>query len=452
MSRPTDIFSNRCDTIPGFNYFVIGNTMEAVVECTRLYNETKPTIILLTDGPNHSSNVNLSKPDFPQLTVSNILNYLVNIKVKKVYCDSATSVHNHYFGSGINGNLISAYYTTRVGPWYTTAISGWDTFVQENTSSRSNTAAESQVISILSESLGLEITSKICVDEPSILNRVCAFVQNCGDGYSRHLFFGDVSSMQAIPGIEHACNVCSIRAVKRGSDITGPTYMVEGPRFALSNVKLRWKVHPYVYLKLKTTLTGNSVCAHLPAFYRTILSIPQVNDLGVNLSGDAVDKDFISSFITFCYGTPCNGEMPWKISAYTTLEDLSQVNRRNVFASPGNTLLIVEGICGLNLRKHEYNARDDTIDVKIGPDVVERSYLEKFAEIVAEIHLAYTGVTIPISDILVPGPACNNNVCTIIPPTVEGTERVSPLQNVVHMAGLLFGHNTTTGFYPTYNN
>uniref|UniRef100_A0A6C0JV84 Uncharacterized protein n=1 Tax=viral metagenome TaxID=1070528 RepID=A0A6C0JV84_9ZZZZ len=455
MSRPSDIFSSNCGINPGYNYLVIGNTLAAAAETINLYEAGSPVIFFLTQGPSRSHNTNIRHPGFALREIKTILDYLTCINVRHRICDKVLDTRSYYIGSGVLGDMIAAYYIPRVGPWFIGDGNKWSSFVDRNTLKRCNTPAENTVVGRLATVYKLNVTANVTNGGPSILNCVYAFLSRCGDCTNRNLFYPKTSGISSRPEINHICSPCEVHSSIVSTDYQGDTYNITAGDIAATGVKIRWKCHPYMYLKLHHRLSGRSCCKMLPAFYRTVLAIPLDNVAtgGVLLNSEnPIDLDYLSSYISFSLGNSnCkSSRISWNISAYTTAEDASQTGLGGVFAAPDQTLLIVEGICNENIRKVVYCPDDDTVELIMNDDNTENDFLHRFAHIVAEVKSAYTGTPIAIADILGSVNACVNNVCTKVTPTIIDGLRESPLQTVVHMEAMLFGHNSTDGSYPLY--
>lgn len=453
MSRPSDAVHANCGINPGYNYVVIGNTAAAVIETIRLYEAGSPLIGFMAEGSNHAGDPNVRAADFNMGTAKSILSYLIHAKVRRIFCNGLNKVHNYFHGSGMEGNFIAAYYIPRVGPWFSGQASPWVDFIQCNTLSRRNTIAEDIVVGRLSTMYNLQITNNIAVEGPSIMGSVRSFVRECGSGVKRNLFDGHLAAVANRPEIHNICGPCGLSITKTGQDYNGNIYDVEATNFAVSNARISWKIHPFQFLKLKETTGACDCCLDIPAFYRAILSVPMDSTRtgGTNLSGPPVDPDFISSYISFSIGkTDCHGgRSPWRYAAYTTQEDLSQVSQNGVYAQEGSTLLIVEAVCNTNLRTAQYNSQNRSIDINLNDELTEVNTLETFASVVGGIFTSYTGLPITVAQITTPGNACYNGVCTLVSPSMEGSERESPLEMVIHMASMLYGNQATGNSFPT---
>lgn len=453
------------------NYAIIGDTTAAVLYANRLLNNgVTGTITILTEGPDHTipPTVRFGLPhnpanfietiNWPVLHAANLQSYTNVEKVTILASPDATpggtgpfqhdvAAFSYYYGAGPLGDFITTYILARNGPWYPTR--SHNTFLSKFfncvTVRTCLNSVEQMVTDGLSTLWNIPQTSSVIVPAPSILNCQYIFEYNNLGTYYRELGLAVYNQIKT-EGVQTTFEVSSIHFTSLGTGFYDLGVAVpNSPVSLLENTKVVWKANPYSFLHLATngdyiTPGGESITQFpFPTFYRAVITIPNITP-NINLNTITPGPDLLTTYISFSLydlDTTNRNAFVWLGQAYTTTEDLAFPELTGSFAASGFSLLIVECICLGNTRMMSFNT--DQVVIQANSNAVETSWQNKFAQIVSDIALQYTGQVISIDSLTSTNQICApNNMCSDFSSIDMYTSRESPMVTVLETAAYLY--------------
>jgi hypothetical protein len=410
----------------------------------------------------------------------------------------------HYnLGAGPISDFISAYILPRAGPFFSHSTSTrLSRFFEEFTIQSPLNAQEQIVANRIVSNFGIPFTNSVIVDTPSMFSIHLTFLQNIEGTLIRQLFLDQYAMINHAPNVDIITETGNIQFSPTGPaglglyDITGLNNL------DLQHVKPVWKTSVYNYLETATNGGLNPKPLFLPTFYRAVIPIPisgtgatefpgpkrchcpaksscgarcgaagrcgepsvSASDAfdayftnawwnkptqgftggpGVNLTGLTGIGDYVTTYNSFSLydlNSPKHSTLAWLAQAYTTQEDLSTTNPSGAYADIGYTLLIIEAFSMKNRRRTTYNIPEHEIQIDYNDRLAEYGYLRQFAEIVASVYRAYTGVTPNINTLLMDFSACSmGGSCQDANLITDYATRESPLATVLGLGASLYG-------------
>lgn len=486
-----------------FGFAIIGDTVAATLYAKRLLNNGVTTpISIITDGVDRTNIQDLTAIDFAADNNRRILHYLETEQIHMVPSGDnqdeaddtivnpqAERIIHYHVGAGPLGDFIAAYHIPRLGPWFTHPSNGHlERFLTNHTVKSALTTQETTVVNRLQQIWGIPATSSLVVKHPSILNVHYEFIQQQDDTFQRDLFLDDYHLVNQAGNVDYLTEVSDIKFTQVTGTSAPILYDITGNNVSLQSVRHVFKTNPFTHLRIATDSGLHPAPFLLPTFYRAVLSLPlsgtgatgsiDINDstigpgpngfvcvasgstplspagtvcfagltglTGVNLRGVTGTEDLVTSHITFSLhdiANPRQSGLAWLIQAYTTTEDLSVVQQEGRFASSGRTLLIVEAISTKNRRRTTFNTAENEVQVNYNDRVMENGYFRQFANIVASIFNAYTGVLISADDLINDVSACASisGICQDRNALVDYSLRESPMVSILQLASDLYG-------------
>lgn len=403
---------------------IIGDSAGAILLATLLENSLNTNITVINTGPDIlSGNVNyVQQIAYPALTSigGQVFTSLKPITINVLNSDvSNTQVlsYQYYTPSGLMGDLISAYRTLTLGPWFPLQTVGQNNltrFFKNNLTISQLNPTEVLIAQTMSQTFKIPIIRSVFTKVPAILGQTISLTVAPIGGFEqvvRNLFTEAVFNF---PG-KIVNNGTNIQVGYVGSVTVGNSnrprniYNVCGNGFSLNNVEVLWKTDPYNFLQLSSTSNNGCVnpCGnfnsgafngvlYLPAVYRAVLPIPITNPNGISFpSADQAAGDGVIAQLNF--SLPSNKQtntITWLMSGYVATDDFYSVERGGTYPPPGYYFLIIEGVAGSNTRKTQYNPLTNAVEVVLNAPARESATITHFANIVASIYNNITGTTL----------------------------------------------------------
>jgi hypothetical protein len=418
----------------------------------RLINNgvTEP-INLFVEGKDNTNLDSINCTNFPVNYIEEILLFLQNERVRAIPAgdqfecgtnsQSFSRVYNYYVGSGVIGDLIAAYLLPRVGPWFTIDGGGaarLEKFLKNNLEQFGLTPHELDILGKFATEFNLESTNRFTVKTPSIIDKEFVLIYNDNRDYIRNLFLETLNKLLNYDNVSLFTQSTGLRLEQNSDSSFNATFRSAGVDQLLESIKPVWMTNLYTYLRLSTLAGIRQKVFNVPSIYRARIPIP---DTGIPCKslGDLVTT--YQAFSLKSASSTSSQALTWLVQAYTAVEDLSVVASEGRYADAGHTLLIIEAINAKNRRATSYNPSTRTIDVQYNAKKAERGWLEKFAEIVAVIYLAYTGLTITKEKLLNEESFCASSSCTDSLLVTDHVTRESPMVTMLELGALLYGHD-----------
>lgn len=475
--RPSAIRRIREETstssvITNHGYAIIGNAAASILYARRLIqNNVTAPIYIITSGVDRTNLNCLEQISFPATNIKSILHFLYGERIHYItsgddadndddeYITETDRIIQHYVGNGALGDMISSYFSPRLGPWFShTSNQRMQKFLQNHVTRRPLNAAEQVVAERLKTMWNIPLTKNLINQGPSILNTHFEMIKSHDEHDRRELFLEQYQQVNDAPNVDIISETSNIKFTPNPN---GSTYDISGSNFSLTNVKPIFKTNLYSYLRLSTAGGLHPDPIWIPTFYRAVISIPISGsgyigvspfvvgqsgrlkyDSGIDLRGLSESADMIithNSFSLYDIGNPKSAAVAWMGQIYTTREDLSIVDPRGLYASEDHVLLIVEAICIKNRRQARYNVSEGEIQLSYNPRVAERNYREQFGQILSDAINVYTGVRIHPTSFIEESSVCSaSGICgdnTIIQ---DFSLRQSPMNIVLDMAASLY--------------
>lgn len=471
-STPSSVITNH-------GYAIIGNTATAILYARRLIqNGVTAPIYVITSGVDRTNLNCLEQISFPATNINSILHFLFGERVHYIANGDDADVDDderivetdriiqHYVGNGSVGDMISAYFSPRLGPWFShTSNQRMQKFLHNHVTRKSLNPAEKVVAERLKTMWNVPLVYTLINQGPAILNTHFEMIRSHDDRDKRELFLEQYHQVNDAANVDIISETHNLRFTLNPN---GTTYDITGSNINITNVKPIFKTNLYSYLRIATAGGLDPDVIWIPTFYRAVISIPAsgsgyigmshfVNgqasrlkyDTGIDLRSIDESADMIithNAFSLYDIGNPKSSAVAWMGQIYTTREDLSIVDPRGLYASEGNVLLVVEAICLKNRRQSRYNVSEGEIQMSYNPRLAERNYRQQFAQILSDAVNVYTGVRIHPDSFVEESSVCSaSGMCgdnTIIQ---DFSLRQSPMNIVLDMAASLYKMDT----YPT---
>lgn len=403
---------------------IIGDSAGAILLASLLDNSLNTNITVINTGPdNLTANVNFAQQiAYPALTsiggqvYSNLKPITINVLNSDATNSQVLSYH-YYAPSGLMGDLMQAYRTPTLGPYFPPQTVGQNNltrFFRNNLTISPLNGTEVAIAQKMSETFGIPIIRSVFTKGPAILGQTISLTTTPVGGFDtlvRNLFPEAVFNF---PGkiINNASNiqVGYVGAVTVGSSNRPRNiYNVCGNGFSLNNVEILWKTDPYAFLQLATTSNNGCVnpCGnfnsgafngvlYLPAVYRAVLPIPITNQNGISFPGpeDASPDGIIAQLNFSLASNKSTNNIVWLMSGAIATDDFYSVEMGGSYPPPGSYFLIVEGVAGNNTRKTQWNPSTNSIEVILNAPNREAATITQFANFVAAIYNNITGTTL----------------------------------------------------------
>ena len=307
---------------------IIGDSGGSILLATLLESSLNTDITVINTGPDIlSGNVNyIQQIAYPALTsiAGQVFTSLKPLTINVVNSDASNTQvlsYQYYAPSGLMGDLIQAYRTLTLGPWFPLQTVGQQNltrFFRNNLTISPLNSTEIAVAQKMSQTFGIPIIRSVFTKVPAILGQTISLTVAPIGGFEsivRNLFTDAVFNF---PGkiVNNATNIqigyvgtVSVGTSNRPRNI----YNVCGNGFSLCNVELLWKTDPYAFLQIAST--SNNGCAspcgnfnsgafngvlYLPVVYRAVLTIPMTNPMGISFpSPDQASGDGVIAQLNF---------------------------------------------------------------------------------------------------------------------------------------------------------
>lgn len=497
--RPSSIFN--CETVEEVSptevqsFVVIGNTALNSFYVAKLLASfgggLNYPIYSLTTGVDQTTNVNAieslsyvaanARLTSRNLVVERIHNILTTTPT--LTSDQFKIYQEYYFyftGSGILSDLITAYYTPFLGPWWTSDthsdisgfINGWTTpypFVPGHN--------EDHIATNLANLLGLTKTTTVIARKPSILTTNYILVDKPqGQAMQRQIFYDVYLETKASSEVHYVNRVNNIYIEDTANGCLKNVHYStsNSPSIPpLNNACVIWANNLYDYVHIVGSSNLEHARIKAPVFYRFVTTIPKVNPaanglLGNDLSNKSLNgvclSDGLTTRITFaCSNPPQPGTLPntnstsinWNCTAYTTDDDLSTFIESDGSyvrqcatgaigpcpCTPDQTLLIVEATSLNNRRTLQWDNLNLSVSQSLNSNIIELNTYVDFQHICEIVYQAYTGY-LPDADLL-PGVSCTTSgICNNIYPLDHTFNRESPQTTMLRMLSDLYSGST----------
>lgn len=490
--RPTTIARKESNNANNSSntYAIIGDTAAAALYAKRLLaNQVTSQISIISEGIDRTTIASLPDVSFSADNNLRVLHYLNTEQIHLVPSGNTQDgsqierIIHYHTGSGVLGDFISSYHIPRLGPWFThSSNSRLERFFIESTVKSALTPQEVIIASRLQAIWGLQSTSSIIVDYPSILNAHYEFINENNNSFTRELFLHQYHLVNQAENVDFISEANNLQFTLVTGTTGGNVYDITGNDINLKAVRPIWKTNPFTYLRLATEGGLNPNPVLIPTFYRAVLSIPisgtgatgvtgtfatghtgyisfsttnsnsnstgtecfpgLTGITGIDLSNASATEDLITSHITFSLhdvSNPRNSGLAWLVQAYTTSEDLSIVTQEGNYADTEKTLLIIEALSTKNKRRAHYNTAEKEVELNYNDHLIEQGYLRQFALIVASIYNAYTGSIISPDTLLNDSSVCISGTCHDSNILVDYSLRESPMVSIVQLASNMYG-------------
>lgn len=463
-NRPSSSMYRNCQaskTNGGANIVIIGDTALSVIYAYRLIqNSVTLPISIIIEGSNSMNTSSVYDTDYAVKSSNRMLN---NLQAEKIHLivdgdnnhvsdDNPTpfykqrdEVYQLFTGFGILGDFISMYIIPRAGPWLNhTTSSRYNRFVRDHTKSFCLNSAEKSVVDTFKNGFNIAPTSNnFTVKKPSILTMEHTFVTDASEGndYFRQLFETMYQDVQDAPNVTFYTEAVNIQ-FSPGSDPTlvNVNFTSNNINFSLPDSIVTWRTNIYTYLRLATEGGLTVRDQWVPVQYRAVVSIPKINgDTGVTVPDQNIG-DLVTTNVNFSLNDLSKNHqtaLNWLIQVYTTIEDTSSVVGSK-FAQSGRTLLIVEALNTQNRRRCNYSTGLSEIQMYYNSRTSESRWFYRFAEIVAKVIQAYTGVVVDPTTLLPTTDICSGGLCTENHQLTDVFHRITPTETLVNIASHLY--------------
>lgn len=468
--RPSRSSRRNCEsssTANAYPYVIIGDTAHAIVRARRLLKDgvTQPIAILI-EGNDKMNKNNVEPTDFSVKSSRKILSYLQAECLHYIpkgndnndddghysnIDEDEDQVVKYYHGSGICGDFISAYYLPRCGPWFNNSThSALTRFIRDHSDKSCMTDIEDQIVTFLSNAFNVGTTSNFIVKNPAIQDELYTFIQGESDddnpSHFRQLFAHIFETVIEAPNVNIYLECTNIKFHGVGSKLYDVSFQSCTHPHAVAGAKVLWETNPYTFLRLATNGHLSPKNIKVPVVYRAVVPIPKRTSV-LDLSGAGNYGDLVTTYIPFALQDFRNDEnrtcsISWLGNMYTAVEDLASVDRQGLYASEGNTLLIVEAISLINRRECSFNQSDQQVQVCFNSRKAERAWLRRFAELVAKAYQAYTGLIISPDTIANIESMCNAGACSDMFQISNIVTRESPMVTMIELGNHLYGSDT----------
>lgn len=454
--RPTNKsrkeYANAHNSDNSYNYAIIGDTISATLYAKRLIgNNVTTNISIISEGIDRTNNNKISDMNFAAINNKRILRHLITEKIHMIpagdnQCEDDDLVNtqidqilHYHVGSGPLGDFISAYHIPRLGPWFNSSVNTrLEKFLRGSTAKTNLNDQELLVMNLLKDTWNLQVTNSLIVEQPSILNCHYEFINDYHNKESRMLFLNEYHTLNQKDNIDYISEATNIKFTHNSETNLDN---IEGSNVSLQDVRLIWKTNPYTYLRLASEGGLSPSYMDIPVFYRAVLSIPQTNTGGVDLSDtNLLNEDLLTTHLGFSLhdlNNPKSSGLTWLVQCYTTAEDLSIIDLSGKYADTNKSLLIIEAICTKNRRKTSYNIAEHEIQVEYNDRIIESGYLNQFSQIASTIYKAHTNTDITIDpEISVCGA---EGTCQDSANILDYSARESPLVSILQLASKMYG-------------
>lgn len=460
--RPSAIKHKECknstNSSNSYGYVIIGDSAAAILYAQRLIkNGVTSDIDIIIEGLDRTNEGSVECIEFPVTKTKRILHYLKGEQIHLIEHGDETceddddyteenQIYRYHVGHGVQGDMIGAYFTPYVGPWFSHSTANrLEHFVHEHTEKSELNDVEKEIADKIVDNLNIGKTNNLITKEPSMLYKHYRMVREHHGCEKRELFLKEYDFVNRQSNVHIHLEV---RGIKFEDGSTSGLYNVSadsGLDNDLIDRKVIFKANPFTRLRVSEEGGLSVKCDSMPVVYRAVLSIPQNNSpTGADLSGLTPSKDLITTHLAFSVhdlkmSKNCSSE--WLAQTYTTSEDLSVVNCNGVYADTDNTLLIVEAVDLKNKRKLEFNTCDREIQMHYNSRNMEAEHRRKFAEIVAGVYNAYTGNVITVDELLTDSSICTQRVCTDKKIITDVIKRETPITTVLELTSHLYSND-----------
>lgn len=477
--RPSSRIRSEIALPSNTSYVVIGDTALAVIYAKKLYETfkdsgTMPQIYLLVSGSDQTTDVSIENINYIAQNNQTIKRSLASNLVHLVLSSNepiSTSLSttntifdqyfNYYTGSGVLGDLITAYIIPTVGCWFTSDSKGrLENFVKASTIQKDLTTNEFNVMNNIASLFNLAKTSSVIATKPSIMTQTYLMVYHEKTKLERQIYRDMYVDLTNHNSVNIATHVTDIKITQTDSCLSTVSYStITGSTPNIENACVLYMNNLYSYVKLMGLNNVEHKKILIPVFYRCVFSIPQVTPY-VNLSN--LDPtvyplsfgDGVSTRLTFTCpdvaepGESINQNVPtWDVICYTCDEDYADPSVGGTYSdtASGKTLLIVEAISLTNRRAYSWDSNNMAVTVDLNSNSVELGRYNKFLLIAANVYQAYTGVppVLPIG----PQSVCSEGICSDYWNLEHSSDRESPVISILRMFTSLYGGTS----YPTPN-
>jgi hypothetical protein len=460
---------------------IIGDSAGSILLATLLENSLNTEITVINTGPDIlSGNVNyVQQIAYPALTsiAGQVFTSLKPITINVVNSDiSNTQVlsYQYYAPSGLMGDIIQAYRTLTLGPWFplqTIGMQNLTRFFRNNLMITPLNPTELLIAQRMSVTFGIPIIRSVFTKVPAILGETISLTVAPIGGFQtvvRNLFTEAVFNF---PGkiVNNATNiqVGFVGTVAVGnSNRPRNIYNICGNGFSLHNVELFWKTDPYAFLQLASTSNNGCVnpCGnfnsgafngvlYLPAVYRAVLPIPITNPNGISFpSADQATPDGIIAQLNWSLSAnKSTNNIVWLMSGAVATDDFYSVQLGGSYPPPGHYFLIIEGVAGNNTRKTQWNPTTNAIEVSLNSHQREATTSTHFADIVSGIYNAIVGSTVYSAQMLLGViQSCTVNSCSDNILISDLPTRQIPIITILSLINALYPSNSgILSLFPT---
>lgn len=465
-SRPSNIIRQQCEankTSVGRNIVIIGDTALAVIYAYRLVNnQIGLPIIILTEGSNNMNQSAIYDTTYSVTRTRTMLNNLQSEKIHLIpdgdndhvddnnptpFYKQVDEVYQLYTGFGVLGDFISMYIIPRAGPWLSEKTSNrYNNFVREHTKTFCLSSAEKQLVETFKTGFNIAPTSNsFTVKKPSILTMEHTFVTDGSEGndYFRQLFENIYHYVQDNGAVIYT-EVTGLLFSPSASDpaLVDINFSANGKPFTILDCVLSWRTNIYTYLRLASEGGLTVRDQWVPVQYRAVVSIPKINgDTGVTVPDQNIG-DLVTTSTSFSLNDLSRNHqsaLNWLIQCYTSVEDTSTVSSAK-YAASGRTLLIVEALNTQNRRRCNYATGTAEVQMYYNSRKAESKWFYKFAEIVAKIIQAYTGVVVNPASLLPFSDTCSSTtgICTENNQLTDTFHRITPMETLINIGSHLY--------------
>jgi hypothetical protein len=441
------------------NFTIIGDTAASILYAYRLIKNGIKTnkIYVINEGTDRTNFDNIKNTDFVQINAKTIINFLKAERVHLIprgdHLDQDDDddfrddeiLFNYFVPSGPLGDFISAYIIPRVGPWFHHAVqSHFMKFINNYATKIPLSNFESSLVNTLANMWNLNKTNDIIVNTPSILTTHYMFLRELNSKYVRKLFL-DV--YQLVSQEENVEIVTEAKSISFTEVSTGIFNITVNNDLQIENSKLIWRTNPYTFLRISSQGGINPSPIFKPVFYRSVIPIALTSPL----SQETDYGDLVTTHLTFSLYeliNPKNSSLCWLVQCYTTTEDFAVTDPNGRYSDQGKIFLITEAISTKHRRRLIDNKEENKVHEFYSQRLVEQKFLYQFAQIVAGVYFAYTGVTITPDSLLSTSSICTTSgSCTDNNQVEDFARRESPLETITLLASQLYNMNIYPSFW-----
>lgn len=467
-----ELNSDNCPNNSGASgFFIVGDTAANTLYAYRLLqNNVGQRIISYVEGVDRTNQEAIQNINFPLVTANSNLSYLRAEQIRTVTAGDndfesdacplvSSQVYQYMVGSGTLGDQIASYGTVMYGPWQQGSLSQTrlEKFITTNTVQVSAAPLEQSLTANLRKAFNInQSIGTLLVRQPATLDTQYLSLVKQGGEYVRQLYLDYFNSVSQATNFNLYAESSGLRLTPASTcgvstcGVYNATFTTAGGLTqTFENMKVVWKTNPYTYMRIATTAGLCPKPQTVAATYRAVMSIPKCNgQLGVDLRNMPQNANLMTTSITFSLhdiSAPKQaGTLGWFVMAYTADEDLSVTNpNASLYATPDNTLLIVEMVCTKNKRKITYDMANKEIVMQYNENNTESQYFKNASTIATMVYASYTGVQ---GQLLSTVSTCSvNGFCSDVIQLTDTPGREMLITTALELTALHYG----SSIYPT---